>query len=48
MERAVERLSSLQSRSENIRNICVLAHVDHGKTTLSDGLIAHNLSLIHI
>ena len=42
MERAVERLSSLQSRSENIRNICVLAHVDHGKTTLSDGLIAHN------
>jgi len=42
MERAVERLSALQSKRENIRNICVLAHVDHGKTTLSDGLIAHN------
>ena len=42
MEKAVERLSGLQSRPENIRNICVLAHVDHGKTTLSDGLIAHN------
>ena len=42
MEKAVERLSALQSKRENIRNICVLAHVDHGKTTLSDGLIAHN------
>jgi ribosome assembly protein 1 len=42
MEKAVERLSSMQGASKNIRNICVLAHVDHGKTTLSDGLIAHN------
>ena len=42
MEKAVERLSGMQGARENIRNICVLAHVDHGKTTLSDGLIAHN------
>lgn len=27
---------------ERVRNICILAHVDHGKTTLSDNLIAAN------
>ncbi|EGG17032.1 elongation factor Tu domain-containing protein [Cavenderia fasciculata] len=35
-------LASLQSQTKNIRNICVLAHVDHGKTTLSDCLISSN------
>lgn len=26
-------LNNLQNNQKNIRNICILAHVDHGKTT---------------
>ncbi|KAF7506222.1 hypothetical protein GJ744_012114 [Endocarpon pusillum] len=36
------RLVALQSHHQNIRNICILAHVDHGKTSLTDSLIATN------
>ncbi len=42
----VERWVSLSADVRRVRNLCVLAHVDHGKTTLSDCLIAHN-GLIH-
>ena len=37
-----EQLGALQQHGDNVRNICVLAHVDHGKTSLTDALIATN------
>eukprot|EP01052_Picozoa_sp_SAG31_P000568 SAG31_NODE_16_length_36206_cov_27.355728_37_plen_162_part_00 len=35
-------LMAMQRKPTQTRNICVVAHVDHGKTSLTDGLVASN------
>ncbi|PIN85924.1 elongation factor EF-2 [Candidatus Woesearchaeota archaeon CG10_big_fil_rev_8_21_14_0_10_44_13] len=39
-EKMVEKIERIRGQKDRIRNIAICAHIDHGKTTFSDNLLA--------
>jgi len=36
----IDQIREIMDKKDNIRNMCVIAHVDHGKSTLTDSLVS--------